>query len=89
MAKVTTTVVEEATREDGSLRYQIVEKQNWSGSALTRQKVINAFNPVDVRVVVACTDQAACCFLGASGLSTTVSMGVQSRVAFAQRSGWR
>ena len=58
------TVEERRVREDGSLIFQIVEKDGWGSMPVTKQKIINAFNfPFTLNPGSGCLYKCSYCFL--------------------------
>ena len=58
------TVIERRVREDGSLIFQIVEKDGWGSMPVTKQKIINAFNfPYTLNPGSGCLYKCSYCFL--------------------------
>ena len=58
------TVKERRVREDGSVIFQIVEKDNWGSMPVTKQSVVNAFNfPYTLNSGSGCLYKCSYCYL--------------------------
>ena len=56
--------VEQRRKDDGTLDFQIIEKSDWGGDPVTKQKIINAFNfPFTLNPGSGCFYKCSYCFL--------------------------